>query len=242
MSFLEGFAGTLHSLRMDEHRDERELKKEGALQRMKEEYERKLVDSSLTTIEGNKQITRNKFGDIVATRELSPEEAELRAAQLSKTKADAAAAEADAGVKKKGLDYYDDDRAYGRDIQAQELALRRQQVAQGGVGNTLARERWEYEKNQQIPQRVNAAQSLLHRVGTSQDTSAASQARALQASLNGALAANDTATLLQLLAQIEGELAYKDLREKTDASTPRLQIPSVGTPTGSGIPLDTGKR
>lgn len=141
-AFWSGFAGTMRDSRIKDRDSERDVEREDALMRLKKKYESEIVDSSQTTIEGTAEVRRNKFGDVISQRELSPDELAAKKAQLDKVAADARRAGAEADVSVKDAALYDEDRQLSledkkiaRDLQREQLNISRGHlgVAQRGL-------------------------------------------------------------------------------------------------------------
>jgi hypothetical protein len=173
-AFWGGFADTLKDIRLEDRAGEKEMERQDALMRMKEKYQAKIVDSQQTTIEGTTEVRRNQFGDVISRRELSPEEADARKAQLAKTQADAARSTAEAGISAKSLETFDDDRRVRLEESASVRAAREANVAQGWAGVANASKRLSLDEARLGRAEADLVTSTLFEAGDLGDVSAMS--------------------------------------------------------------------
>lgn len=130
-AFWGGFSSTLLDDRLDTQKRSRDMEDNEAIQKMKEKYEARLVDSTQTTIEGTTEVRRNKMGDVIGRRELSPEEAARMKADLGKVEADASRSTSEAGISAKKLQTFDADRQVSLDDAASVRSAREASTSQG---------------------------------------------------------------------------------------------------------------
>ena len=173
-AFWGGFASTLLDDRLDTQKRSRDLEDNEAIQKMKEKYQAKIVDSQQTTIEGTTEVRRNQFGDMIGRRELSPEEAEARKAALEKTKAETSRSVAEAGVATKDFEFYDANRQLKLDDAASVIAAREATTAQGWAGVANANKRLSLDEQRLGRAEADLVTSTLFEAGDLGDVSAMS--------------------------------------------------------------------
>jgi hypothetical protein len=232
-AFWGGFADSLKGSIDKDEEEKREERKLRLAEQLKLEYIGKLVDSSQTSIEGDFEVKRNAQGEVLSRTQLSPERLQEIKNERKRQEAETEGAIADAGVKKKGLEYFDQDRQAEREDKA--LGRRLQQA-----GVSIAQARFDYDKSQdeqeqamEDEQLINDARKMLRAVGdvpAGLDNSVESRSAILENALEEALAAGDKAGARRIANEIQGELEMPYLKARTQATnvpnTPYLETPA----------------
>jgi hypothetical protein len=221
-AFWGGFAGSLKE-GLDKDEEEKRRGREAELaEELKAKYEARLVDSTQTTYEGNSEVRRNRFGDIISRRELSPEEAadrkaarEALAADTDKKRADADRARVEA--------QYADDIALGNVTQSKAAAAASYASADRSrtVTEREGLDRTE-RKEAEIQTLVNEAVQMLEAVGGTDNVSGSSSADAQMAQIQAARDSGNVRELHNIINRIKGKYGLKLLEAKTAAETPPL--------------------
>lgn len=190
MSFLSGFARTLQGSMAKDSDAAREMDKQRMLMELKKKYESEIVRADLTTIEGNIEKRRNQFGDVISERELSPEEADQRKAELERIKAQSRAALA--GAESAEFQVENQDEILSLDMEGKRADIEQSRASTASAYESAAtsrfnRGRTQTEDDRKVMEAAAELEGVLASIESDDGTSDAAQAAAIAAELEGAL-------------------------------------------------------
>lgn len=223
MSFLSGFARSLEGSMAKESDAAREMEKQRMLMELKKKYEAEIVRADLTTIEGNIEKRRNQFGDVISERELSPEEAEVRKAEIDKLKA--ATRSAIAGADSAEFEVENQDEILGLDMEAKRANIAQSRASAAASAESAAtsrfnRSRAQTEDGRKVMEAAAELDGVLASIETDDSVSDSAQAAAIRAELSGVLdTVDDPDELRRQIIKLKAQAGRINSRAKTLDST-----------------------
>lgn len=240
-TFVGGFARAVMG-RMDaRHQQEMELKKARALEELRREFEAEIVDHNATRIDGEFEIRYNKYGQEISRRRLSPEELEMRRAELSSKKASGRLAEAQATVAETEAQFAPERIGLERDRLKADIEASRGRLGLDRDSFELQKRKYEDELSAAEERKIGEAEEILYAVG--QDpryrATGSSMVEVLRAELEAAIAKKDRRKINQLVNQIKGEFGIEYLRETSRARN-EGRTPGLDGLSGMFVPAPGG--
>lgn len=225
-AFWGGFASSLKERLDSDFNSEQEFKRQRMLMELKKEFEAEIIDNQLTQIEGNEEVLYNKYGEVLRRRQLSPDQIAARQAELQKVQAEARRAGAEADVKVKDSEFYDDDRKRKLDNEAADNRRADEQVgiSRGHLGVaqerlSLDRDNKDEAKDMALDDEIAQIQGMMSAIAQGDKVSDRVRAEAANADLQAALVSGDKRKIRSTIKRIASELQFAALRGKTAATT-----------------------
>jgi hypothetical protein len=225
-AFWSGFARTLNeniTKRVDRAEEDASFARRKEMEmELEKKYGAEVVDR--TAIVGDKEISYNKFGDPIKERILSPEELQLRRAEVDKTLADSRKSTADAGRAEFELEYADDKFELDRALTQEQIATARANRANDSERVALDRQRLQYETGgkgglpKTVRNDVNSVYTMLEAVGNDGVNSVQGLEGAFEADLDAARLAGPE-EVERVVAKWKGRLLPRFNRTQTDSTT-----------------------
>lgn len=240
-TFVGGFARAVMG-RMDaRHQQEMELKKARLLEELRREFEKEIIDHNATRIDGEFEIRYNKYGQEISRRRLSPEELEMRQAELSSKKASRRLTEAQATVAESEAQFAPERIGLERDRLNADIEAARGNLDANRRRIALEERQYEDSLSAAEERKIGEAEEILYAVG--QDpryrATGSSMVEVLRAELEAAIAKKDRRKINQLVNQIKGEFGIEYLRKTSSARNagraPGLDgLPEIFVPVPGG--------
>jgi hypothetical protein len=180
---------------------------------------------SRTAVEGNEEVSYNKYGDKIRSRLLTAEELAERQAALDKTLADARKSKADATVSEVQAEYAPEATRLSLDATRTNIAQSQEAIATSRTTRNLAQRRFDVEvgNGNVLPKELQAAvddvRVMIHTLNGDGVNTAEGLEKAFEAELNAAIVKKDIDEARRVIARYKGQLNRPFTRAKTEDTT-----------------------